>query len=176
MSAGSEFRQPLAERWRLRLGGFGYRTEYSNGAFDDMFGRVYAGPQLLYPRGDASLLAVFDKRWYGNEPYFERWGPRIEASYGLTQRLRLQADAEYLETAYQSDRGFMNGQEFSLGIGPSVALSPSVYLRLIARYGRERTEKPYLDNDSYRVGVGYHQEMPFGITCSPTSPSTTTET
>src|SRR5207248_45694 len=82
IDGSGEYRQPLSESFRLRAGVALYRAEYfGHSDFDDMIGRVYAGPQYLFAKGDASLLAVGTERWFGNHPYNWGYGARGEANY-----------------------------------------------------------------------------------------------
>lgn len=163
MSVGGEYRLPLTANTRLRANANLYRSEYSGSDFDDMIVRSAAGPQAVFADWDASLLGVFTKRWFGNEPYSQGFGPRIEASYAFLERWRLEGTAEYLWLDY-NDRPFLNGSFASVNLYPTYYVSTSSHVRAIAGLIREKTEFDGYANKGYRVGLGYHQEFGAGIT------------
>ncbi len=131
VNGSAEYRLPLAEdpwQLRLRFGGGLYRAEYFGGhsRFDDMIARVYSGPQLLFDKGDVSLLGVANMRWYGNDPYNWGYGPRAEIRYSLTNRILLQAGLEYTPDWYHTQT-FENGQLLTGLATTSYVISPASF-------------------------------------------------
>ena len=163
VSMGVQYRQPIGEDYRLRVGAIGYRTQYRKTSFDDMFARTYVGPQRLFTRGDMSLLAVVDKRWYGDLPYEQRVGPRVELEYDVSNAWRLLGGFEFLDTSYWHAQQ-MNGTYADLSVTPIYALSRTAYLQFILEYVREETRDPYLTDQIYRFGFSYHREIIGGFT------------
>ena len=163
VSMGVQYRQPIGEDYRLRVGAIGYRTQYRKTSFDDMFARTYVGPQWLFTRGDMSLLAVVDKRWYGDLPYEQRVGPRVELEYDVSNAWRLLGGFEFLDTSYWHAQQ-MNGTYADLSVTPIYALSRTAYLQFIFEYVREETRDPYLTDQIYRFGFSYHREIIGGFT------------
>ena len=167
VDGSGEYRLPIAEdpsRFRLRLGGAFYRAEYFGGhaKFDDMVVRVYSGPQFLFDKGDVSLLAVANERWYGNDPYNWGYGPRAEFRYSLTDRILVQAGLEYTPDRYHTQT-FQNGQLLTALATTSYVISPASAVSLITGISKEHAAAPDFSNLSYRIGIGYQRELPFGI-------------
>lgn len=168
VNGSGEYRLPLADdpwQLRLRFGGGLYRAEYFGGhsKFDDMIARVYSGPQLLFDRGDFSLLGVANMRWYGNDPYNWGYGPRAEVRYSLTNRILLQAGLEYTPDWYHTQT-FQNGHLLTGLATTSYVISPASYVSLITGIEHEHAVAPDFSNLSYRIGLGYQHELPLGIT------------
>ncbi len=168
VNGSAEYRLPLAEdpwQLRLRFGGGLYRAEYFGGhsRFDDMIARVYSGPQLLFDKGDVSLLGVANMRWYGNDPYNWGYGPRAEIRYSLTNRILLQAGLEYTPDWYHTQT-FENGQLLTGLATTSYVISPASFVSLITGIAHEHAAAPGFSNLSYRIGLGYQRELPLGIT------------
>jgi len=167
LDGSGEFRLPItdtADPYRLRIGGIFYRAEYIGGhsQFDDMIVRVYAGPQYLFPRGDASLLAVASERWFGNDPYNWGYGPRIEFNYFLTDHLYLQAGVEYTPDWYHTQT-FQNGHLLTGLVTTTYVLSPASSLSLITGVSKEHAASADFSNIAYRIGLGYQRDLPFGL-------------
>jgi hypothetical protein len=168
VNAGAEYRYPLSGTLsdvRLRVGAALYRAEYfgAHGQFDDMIGRVQAGPQYIFDKGDVSLLAVASERWYGNDPYNWGYGPRAEADYSLTDRVRVQAGIEYTPDWYHTQT-FQNGHLLTGLVTTFYSLTPASYVSLITGASKEHDASPDFSNLSYRIGIGYQDELPLGIT------------
>jgi hypothetical protein len=154
VSLSGEYRYPLSEDLRWRSNATLWRAEYPGGRFDDMILRTEMGPQLLLPDWDLSALGVYTQRWYGNDPFDNGGGPRIEAAYHGFQRWRLEGDAETFE----------NGDYFDANFYPNFYLPPTALLRPIFGFIRQSTLDPAYANTGYRLGLGYHQEFAHGIT------------
>jgi hypothetical protein len=168
VNGNAEYRFPLSgslEDVRLRAGGVFYRAEYfgAHGKFDDMIGRVYAGPQYLFNRGDASLLAVANERWYGNDPYSWGYGPRAEFDYSVADSILLQTGLEYTPDWYHTQT-FQNGHLLTWLATTNFVVSPSSTIALITGVSKEHDASPEFSNLSYRVGLGYQSELPLGVT------------
>ena len=165
MSLAAQYRIPVNDDYRFRIGATGYRTQYGNTNFDDMFVRSYAGPEHLYSRGDLSFLAVLDKRWYGDVPYGERYGPRIEGEVDLSPRWRIAAGAEFLGTSYSFEK-YMNGTYAEATLSPTYIITSAIYVYTFLSYVHEYTKTSYFTSSVYRAGFGYHQEISGGYTYS----------
>ena len=182
VSASGEYRHPVGfqlfddSATRLRLGGSLYRREYGGQRFDDMILGGHAGPQLLFPRGHASLLLKAERRWSGVAVERERWsqrpvsrglGPRLEGGLHLGERLWLGGGIERIERRH--DRARLNdGPRLDLDLDLSFAATPGVTLG--ARGGwqrsRARAESPHLDSRTRRIGVFAAADLPpvLGVT------------
>ena len=109
------------------------------------------------------MLAVFTKRWYANDQYSEGFGPRIEAGYHGLQRWNLEMAAEYLKVNYHSLTP-ANGYYFTINFYPAFILSTTSYLQPILGLIHEDDEFSVFSNIGYRLGLGYHQEVLWGVT------------
>jgi hypothetical protein len=158
-----EYKYPLADSWRLRSNASLWRTDYPGGRFDDMILRTELGPQVLLGDWEASLLGVYTQRWYGNRPFDTGAGPRVELAYHGFERWRIESDVEYLRLGYHTE-SFQNGDYVSTNLYPNFALSPSALLHPILGFYRQLAQDPAFADTGYRIGLGYHQELPLGLT------------
>ena len=182
VSASGEYRHPVGfqlvenSATRLRLGGSLYRREYGGQRFDDMILSGYAGPQLLFPRGRASLLLKADRRWSGVEAEMDRWsarpvsrglGPRLEGGLRLGERLWLGGGVERIERRHDRAR-LLDGPRLDLDLDLSFAATPAITLG--ARGGwqrsRARAERPDLSSRTRGLGVFAIADLPpvLGVT------------
>ncbi len=163
LSLSGEYRYPLSDTLRWRSNADLVRTEYPGGRFDDMILRTEIGPQILLPDWDVSALGVYTQRWYGNDPFDEGAGPRIEATYHGFERVRIAGDVEALRLGYHTET-FQNGDFVSANIYPDFALPPTPFIRPIAGFYRQFAVSPAFADTGYRLGLAYHRELPLGIT------------
>lgn len=163
VALSGEYKYPLAEALRLRTNATLWRNEYPGGRFDDMILRTELGPQWLLPNWDASLLGVYTQRWYGNRPFDTGAGPRIEIAYHGFERWRIESNVEYLRLGYHT-QSFQNGDYVASNLYPNFALSPSALLHPIVGFYRQLARDPAFGDTGYRLGLGYHQELPLGLT------------
>ena len=182
ISASGEYLHPVGFRLvensatRLRLGGSLYRREYGGQRFDDTILAAYAGPQLLFPRGRASLLLKADRRWSGVPVETGRWsarkvsrglGPRLEGGLRLGERLWLGGGIERIERRHDRAR-LLDGPRTNLDLDLSFAATPAVTLG--ARTGwqrsRARAESPHLSSRTRRLGGFVAADLPpvLGVT------------
>ena len=182
ISASGEYLHPVGfqllenSATRLRLGGSLYRREYGGQRFDDMSLAVYTGPQLLFPRGRASLLLKADRRWSGVEVETDRWsartvsrglGPRLEGGLRLGERLWLGGGIERIERRHPRAR-LLDGPRLDLDLDLSFAATPAITLG--ARGGwqrsRARAERPDLSSRIRSLGVFAFADLPpvLGVT------------
>ena len=173
ISASGEYRHPLAfqvaERsaTRLRLGGSLYRREYGGRRFDDMTLAAYAGPQLLFPRGRASLLAKAERRWSAGKPVSRSLGPRLEGGLRVGERWWLGGGIERIERRH--DRARLNdGPRLDLDLDLSFAATPAVTLGARSGWQRSRAsaERRDLHSRTRRLGGFIAADLPpvLGVT------------
>ena len=162
-SVFGEYRFPLTDQLRLRSNVNLWRADYPGGKFDDMIWRAEVGPQLLLRDWDVSVLGVFTERWFGNDPYDTGAGPRVELAYHGLKRWRLVGDVEYLRLNYHTQT-FLNGDYVSTNFSPAFYVTSTSYLRPVIGFFRQSTADPTFSDVGYRMGFGYHQEFPYGVT------------
>jgi hypothetical protein len=164
ITTSGEYDQRIDDTLKLRGGGYVYRAEYPGKSFDDLQTELYAGPQIIRQAWDVSLLGVLDRRWYGNDPYSVGYGPRVQFNWNITGRLRLETQAEFLKQDYRADTSFLNGYTGDATVAAAYALDPVSYAKVIFGGGYEHAQAAYFSNQFYRFGVGYHRDLPWGIT------------
>lgn len=153
---------PLWDSVRLRLGAAGYDRDYPGGQFDDRFGRVYAGLQHLDNAGDASLLAVTDRRWYGGPRYDDREGLRLEYDHVIDQRWTLGAWTETLRDWFESVPG-MSGSEYDATLAPRYTLNATTTLGAQLTLGVLQGVVSYNGYHAQGIGGFYQQEFAHGV-------------
>ena len=170
VSASGEYRHPVSFRpvsnsaTRLRFGTSLYRREYRGQRFDDMTLALLAGPQVLLPRGHASMLVEADHRWYGGDPVSHGIGPRIEGGARLGERLWLSAGAEWIKRRYRRG-GSQDGPRSELDLGLTFAATPAITLGLRGGWQRTRADAVRQRSRTRRLGAFANADLPpiFGI-------------
>jgi len=161
-SLGAQAYHPLTDGAQFRVGVNSCTSEYANSDFDDYVLPGFAGPRFVFSDGDLSVLATVNRRWYGGEPYSRAVGWRIEATRRITSRWALGGAAEWQDVRYDANP-FADGPLITANASISYALTPSSFVRALAGVARERAKAEALRNTSFRIGLGYHQDLPWGI-------------
>ena len=165
VSASGAYRHPLAlelldgTATRLRLGGGVYRREYGGGRFDDMTLSLHAGPEVLFRRGRAALLARADRRWLAGDPTSDGLGLRLEGHLRLGRHLWLGAAAERRERSHRHSTG-NDGPRLDLDLDLAYAVTPAVTLGLRGGWQRTRAERPSLRIRAHRLGAFAGVDLP----------------
>ncbi len=165
VSTAGEYRHPLELRLfdhaasRLRLGSSLYRREYRGSRFDDMTLRFYAGPQLLFPRGHASLLAQASRRWFGGEPVSWSFGPRLEGIVRVGTALWLAGGAERMERRHRHSKA-SDGPRTGLDASLTWEATPALALGLRAGLARDRARRADLRSRTRRLGAFTLVDLP----------------
>ncbi|MGI9296402.1 MAG: surface lipoprotein assembly modifier [Gammaproteobacteria bacterium] len=115
-SGGGEYQHPLGENLRLRLGADLARGEYQGGELDWSYAALRAGPRILFARrGEASLQAVFGRRW-ARKRRADEFGLRGEARRRIGERAGINARASWKQTRERrNDRPDAADAEIFLG-------------------------------------------------------------
>ena len=180
ISASGEYLHPVGfqllenSATRLRLGGSLYRREYGGQRFDDMILSGHAGPQLLFPRGRASLFLKADRRWDSVRDAGNRWsartvsrglGPRLEGGLRLGERLWLGGGIERIERRHPRAR-LLDGPRLDLDLDLSFAATPAITLGARGGWQRSRAERPELSSRTRSLGVFAFADLPpvLGVT------------
>jgi len=161
---GGGYFLPIDDGKRLRTGGVAYSALYpGHSQFDDIQVRGNVGPQWLWNDSDVSALAVVGKRWYGNSPYSESVGGRLEGSHNLTKQLQVSSYLEGLSDSYHTEK-YQNGFNLDQGNFLTYYFNPRTLVRLIAGLGYESADSSIFENWYWRSGLGLQHEFPLGIT------------
>ena len=162
LSLGGEWSPLITNRLKMRLGGNVNRAEYGGGQFDDMTVSAYAGPQLLLPRWDISVLSTWFQRWYGNTTYAEGVGGRIEAEHNLSRKLDLLMgfSGQSVTYTYVPDQ---NGPVLGLDSTLAYEITPSTIVQLQGGVSRQEARLAPYANWSYWLSASYYQDLPHGF-------------
>lgn len=158
-----EYAPRIGPRSRLRLGVAAQRREYSGGEFDDMALALHAGPRLVSPRWDTSLLATGFIRWYGGDPLVRAAGGRIEATHYPSSNLSLTGalSAQAIDHARDDTR---DGALYSASLGLFHPLGTTSAVAAKGRIGRQTAREPGHSNWSIDLSASYFRELPGGFT------------
>ena len=141
VSASGEYRHPLAFQpfeetaTRLRVGAGVWRREHGGSRFDDMTLSLHAGPEVLFRRARASLLARADRRWSAGDPVSDGLGLR------LGERLWLGAGGERMERRHR-DAPANDGPRLDLDLDLAYAVTPAITFGVRGGWQRTRAEGP----------------------------------
>ena len=171
ISASGEYLHPVGFRpiensaTRLRLGGSLYRREYGGRRFDDMTLAAYGGPQLLFPRGRASLLLKTDRRWSASKQVSRGLGPRLEGGMRLGERLWLGGGIERSERRHRYSTS-SDGPRTDVDVDLSFSATPAIALGARGGWQRARTERPDSSSRTRRLGGFIVADLPpvLGVT------------
>ena len=161
---GGEVFTDLAPTVRLRTGAIEASALYpGHSQFDNIVGRASVGPQWLFAKGDVSVLGVVGKQWYGDDPYSENAGGRLEGDYNITRQLQLSSYLEGLSDSFHSAQ-YMNGYSFEQGNFLTYYFNPRTLVRFIGGVGYELAEFDPWEFWYWHAGIGVQFEFPWGIT------------
>jgi hypothetical protein len=162
VDAGAEFAPQLGDNLRLRVGTSIQRRQYRENAFDDMTVALHAGPRLILPRWDLSLLATGFRRNFGGERLSEGIGARFEVTAARGARTELSLGLAAHQVRYP-EYALQDGRVFSAWGGIVRALTPasSVNARMGASLKTART--PELASRAGWLAVGYYRDLPGGF-------------
>ena len=162
IDAGSEFAPLIGEHVRLRLGGQVQRREYRDREFDDTIIALHAGPRLVLPRWDISLLATGFRRQLGGRRLSEGLGAKIEAIHYRGARTAISFGTSSQHVRYP-DHPFQDGRAFSLWGSVVRALTPSSSVSTRLAASRKTARTPELASWSGWVAAGYYRDLPGGF-------------
>jgi tetratricopeptide (TPR) repeat protein len=159
---GGEWSPLLDDNIKARIGADLARVEYSGGQFDDMTLSAYAGPQLLFPNWDVSILTTGFKRWFANQDYVSGVGGKLAADYGITSDWLLAAaiGGQSVNNAFIPEQ---SGPLWSAQIQAANVLSPSSLFQLQMGFNRQEAHTSAYSYSGVWFGGGYSQDLPFGF-------------
>lgn len=162
IDASVQFAPQISEKTRLRMGARVQRREYRGHEFDDTTISVHAGPRLVLPGWDLSLLATGFRRQLGGQRFSEGFGARIEAMHyrGASTAISLGASAQQVRYA---NYPLQDGRAFSLWGGAVRALTPSSSVTARLGVSRKTARTPELASWSGWVAAGYYRDLPGGF-------------
>jgi outer membrane protein len=162
VGGSAEFAPRIGSNLRLRLGGGGQRREYDGKAFDDTVVALHAGPRLILPRGDLSLIATSFRRWYGGQRLNEGLGARIEANSQLDGRTSVSLGLSGQHVRYPNSPD-LTGLNFAARVNAIRALTPASSVTARLGLGRQKARADHQANWSGTLGVGYYRDLAGGF-------------
>ncbi len=164
IQGGGEYRHPLGERLRLRIGADAFRREYKGGDFDETFVSAHLGPQWS-PDADteASLLASGWHRWNAGKPQSRALGARLEVSRRFGPRLTANGRASWHRRDYP-DSPHLDGPVVAASLGVAWQLTPTVRVDGGVGYNHEKPQSERWRNEGLRIWAGASAALPYGFT------------
>ena len=159
----------LDDNIKLEIGGGISHTEYLNGAaFDDTFVNGQIGPMFSFGTTDIRAVAIAGYRRFGGRGLFSNYGGQLSMNSRISNQLYFGGvlDIQYLDYLTDDSR---DGPVISLVVQTNYLVSQIRLVRFLAGITRESTKADTLKNWRYRLGLGYRQQMPFGITLDASS-------
>ena len=163
LNTGGEYDWALSPDLRWRFAANGTRLDYPDNRFDDSSVEGFTGPKLLLGKWDVSVLATSSMRWLGKTPYDHGAGGRIEADYGVDQRLLLGGNIELFQTWYHQVPE-QTGAAGAVNFFANYALTPSSIVTGNFGVTRVSAEVPWFRYTGLRAAGGLGKELPLGIT------------
>ena len=162
VDASVQFAPQISENARLRMGARVQRREYRDHEFDDMAISVHAGPRLVLPGWDVSLLATGFRRQLGGQRFSEGFGAKIEAMHYRGARTAISLGASAQQVRYV-DYPLQDGRTFSLWGGAVRALTPASSVTGRLGVSRKAARTPELASWSGWIATGYYRDLPGGF-------------
>lgn len=162
IDAGTEFAPQIGDNVRLRLGAAAQRREYRDNDFDDMTIALHAGPRVVLPRWDVSVLATGFRRQFGGRRLSEGAGARIEATHHRGARTAISIGASAQQVNYP-DYPLQDGRALSLWGGAVRALTPASSVNARVGLSRKTARTPELTSWSGWAAAGYYRDLPGGF-------------
>lgn len=156
-----EWSPMIAANIKARIGAEAFSTDYPDGAFDDTTVTAYAGPQFLFGDWDISPLLTGFYRWYGNRPFVDGRGGRINADFGITSAWQLAVSFGAQEISYVANPP-EGGPLYSSQVTANYTLSPSSAVQVLFGVNRQNAGPAY-SYTNYWIGAGYQQDLRFGF-------------
>lgn len=160
--AGAEYAPKIGDRARLRLGAQILRREYRGNDFDDMSLIVHAGPRIIRPKWDLSLLGTAYRRWYGGTRFADGRGARLEVVHYPSSRIQVAVSIFGQQVRHRAARG-EDGLMVGTNLAAVRALSPSSALVGKLGVSRQTARQDQYANWSATAGVGYLRDLKGGF-------------
>ena len=165
VSAGGEYRYPLANRWRIVTGANINRAEYRGHNFDGANIGAFTGAQyLLSPSADIAVYADWRRFFDGENHYsLDEPGFRLAAARRIGKRLHLRTNAAWRKQMHR-DNAAADGFNSDFSIGARWLFSPTIAGELIGGASRNRPRRLVSRNRGRRAGAGLTFILPRGWT------------
>ena len=161
---GGEYRLPLGDRLRLRIGSDAAREEYPGKRFDQTFLAGHIGPHWLFDANTSvSLLGDARQRWLETAPYYLDLGARSELRHRLTQRVLLSGHLSWYDREYRTHT-YLDGSIFDFSLNGTWTITPITQLEASSGYAYEHPQSKRWRNNTRWVRIGASYALPRGFT------------
>ena len=123
---------------------------------------LHAGPRVVLPRWDVSVLATGFRRQFGGRRLSEGAGARIEATHHRGARTAISIGASAQQVNYP-DYPLQDGRALSLWGGAVRALTPASSVNARVGLSRKTARTPELTSWSGWAAAGYYRDLPGGF-------------
>ena len=157
ISGSADYRHPLERSLlpnsttRIRIGTTLARSDYKGSRFDTTSLYLRFGPEFLFQRARASLLALGDYGWAAGSRVGYGLGLRLDGDVRLTDRLFWGGSAEAVNRRYR-DRVGSNGPRYYFNTRISYTLTPAILVG--GRLGLDRIRTESLTGKYQRKSIG----------------------
>jgi outer membrane protein len=159
-----EWSPAIAADIKARIGAEAFSTDFPDGHFDDTTVSVYAGSQFLFANWDLSPLLTSFNRWYGNKPFVDGRGGRINADFGIASSWQMAVSLGAQDISYDANP-IQGGPLFSSQVTANYTLSPSSAVQILLGVNRQNAAPAY-SYTNYWIGAGYQQDLHFGFSAN----------
>lgn len=170
ISGSADYRHPLERSLfpnsatRIRIGTTLARSEYEGNRFDTTSLYLRAGPEVLFQRARASLLALGDYGWASGSRVGYGLGLELDGDVRLTDRLFWGGSVEAINRKYRNDSG-RDGPRYYFNTNLAYTLTPAILVGGRLGLDRIRTESLTGKHQRKSIGVFADFDLPpiFGV-------------
>ncbi len=157
ISGSADYRHPLEgslfpnSATRIRIGTTLARSDYKGSRFDTTSLYLRAGPEVLFERARASLLALGDYGWASGSRVGYGLGLELNGDIRLTDRLFWGGGVEAVNRRYRNNPG-RNGPRYYFRTNLAYTLTPAILVG--GRLGLDRSRPESLSGKNQRKSIG----------------------
>jgi len=165
ISGSADYRHPLERSLfpnsvtRIRVGTTLARSDYKGSRFDSTSLYLRAGPEVLFERARASLLALGDYGWSSGSRDGYGLGLELNGDVRLTDRLFWGGGVEAVNRRYR-DRAFLNGPRYYFNTNLAYTLTPAILIGGRLGLNRNRPEGNIYKSQTRSIGAFADFDLP----------------
>ncbi len=165
LDVGGQWAQPVTGKIKFLFAGQLHRSQYVDGAFNDMTLSTSAGPRIVLRRWDVSLQGFAARRWYGGAVYSDTLGGGIDATYYVNARFGLQYGASRQHTNYPLNP-LQSGLGTTLSLGGFYTPNSSTVIKTYISESRQTAAIASYANRSSLVSFTAYHDFSGGFSAS----------
>ena len=162
ISGSADYRHPLEgslfpnSATRIRIGTTLARNEYKGNRYDTTSLYLRAGPEVLFRRARASLLALGDYGWASGSRVGYGLGLELDGDVRITDRLFWGGNIEAIKRKYRKDPG-RDGPRYYFNTSLAYTLTPAILVG--GRLGLDRIRTDSLTGKHERKSIGFFADF-----------------